>query len=407
MKQHANIALSLVLLAATNAACSQATAYEKPLTPVRVVGAQNIQPASAVGAGTRYSATIRPAAQLELSFKTGGYLHELWQVRGADGKLRNVQEGDWVARGTVLARLREDEFSNKLTAAEAQVAEATAALTTAQAQRNEAEAALAQAQRDFERAANLLETNSLTRPEFDAAKTRLDVAQAKAAAARAQTQVIQARINSAQTLRADAQLARADAVLRAPFDGFVLKRNAEPGALVAPGVPLIALTESASVKAVFGVPDVTVAKLKLGTALTLTTEALPNEEFRGWLTRIAAVADPRTRVFEVELTIPRPPSQLRAGMIASLVVPDGEAGRQAAVTVIPLNAIVSDPQRPGLYTAIVIIQREGKFFAARRAVKLGEAYGNLVAVTEGISASEQVVITGAALVKDGEEVKVL
>lgn len=398
--------LALLLLLATNAACNKATAYEKPLTPVRVTGAQNIQPGGAEGAGTRYSATIRPATQLDLAFKTGGYLREVLQVRGADGRPRSVQESDWVAKGTVLARLREDDFSHKLKAAESQVAEATATLGTAQAQLSEAETAFKQAQRDLERAAALLEANSLTRPEYDAAKTRHETTQAKVEAARAQTQVVNARINSAKTVVAEAQLAKNDAVMRAPFDCFVLKRNAEAGALVAPGAPLFAITESASVKAVFGVPDVTVAKLKQGTALTLTTEALPGLEFRGWITRIAASADARTRVFEVELTIPRPPSQLRAGMIASLVVPGTQAETRPAVTVVPLNAIVSDPNKPGSYTVVVVKQEQGKAIAHRRVVKLGEAYGNLVAVTEGIQAAEQVVIVGAALVKEGEQVKV-
>lgn len=399
-------AVFLLLLAAANTACNKATAYEKPLTPVRVTGAQKFQPSGSAGEGTRYSATIRPAAPLDLAFKTGGYLRELLQVRGADGRQRSVQEGDWVAKGTVLARLREDEFANKIKAAESQVAEASATLNTAQAQLSEAETALKQTQRDLDRATALLEANSLTRPEYDAANTRHETAQAKVAAARAQTQVITARINSAKTVLAETQLAKSDAVIRAPFDCFVLKRNAEAGALIAPGAPLITLTESASVKAVFGVPDVTVAKLKQGTALTLTTEALPGLEFRGWITRLAATADARTRVFEVELTIRRPPSQLRAGMIASLLVPDGQAESKPAVTVVPLNAIVSDPSKPGSYTVVVVMQREGKAIAHRRVVKLGEAYGNLVAVTEGIQAGDQVVIVGATLIKEGEQVKV-
>ena len=396
----------LLLLATANAACNKATAYEKPLVPVRVTGAQKFQPSGGDGAGTRYSATIRPSAQLDLAFKTGGYLSELLQARGADGRARSVQESDWVAKGAVFARLREDEFGNKVKAAESQVAEANAALNTAQAQLNEAEAALQQMQRDLERATALLEANSLTRPEYDAAKTRNETAQAKTAAARAQTQVINARINAAKTALAEAQLAKSDAVIRAPYDCFVLKRNAEAGALITPGAPLLSITPSASVKAVFGVPDVTVAKLKQGTALTLTTEALPGIEFRGWITRIAAAADARTRVFEVELTIPRPPSQLRAGMIASLLVPDGQGETKPAVTVIPLNAVVSDPNKPGSYTVVVIKQEQGKAVAHRRVIKLGEAYGNLVAVTDGIQAGDQVVIGGATMVKDGEQVKV-
>ncbi len=388
------------------AACNKATAaYEKPLTPVRVQAAQNYLPTGAEGGGTRYSATIKPSAQLELSFKSGGYVTELLQLRGATGQ-RAVQEGDWVGKGTVLARLRADEFSNKVKAAEAQISEAQAALAANQAQVSEADTAVKQAQRDLERATILLEASSLTRPEHEAAKTKYEVAQAKLAAARAQVQVIQARINSAKTVLAETQLAQSDAVIRAPFDCFVLRRNFETGALVAPGAPILSIAEAGEVKAIFGVPDVTVAGLRTGTALLLSSEALPGVEFKGWITRIAASADSRTRVFEVELTIPRPPSQLRAGMIASLLVPDAQA-QSKPVVVVPLNAIVSDPNNPSSYTVMLVTGNKTRTIAHRRAVKLGEAYGNLIAVLEGLAASDQLIVQGAAFVKDGEQVQVI
>lgn len=404
---HKSLSLLICLfLLLCGAACNKATAaYEKPLTPVRVQAAQNYLPTGAEGAGTRYSATIKPSAQLELSFKNGGYVTELLQLRGATG-LRPVQEGDWVRKGTVLARLRADEFSNKVKAAEAQISEAQSTLTANQAQISEAETAAKQAQRDFERATILLEANSLTRPEHEAAKTKYEVAQAKLAAARAQAQVIQARINSAKTVLAETQLAQSDAVIRAPFDCFVLRRNVEAGTLVTPGAPILSIADAGEVKAVFGVPDITVASLRTGTGLVLTTEALPGVEFKGWITRIAAAADPRTRVFEVELTIPKPRSQLRAGMIASLLVPNAQATSKPVV-VVPLNAIVSDPNNPGSYTVVLVTGNKQKTIARRRAVKLGDAYGNLITVLEGLEASDQVVVQGAAFVKDGEQVQVI
>ncbi len=169
-----------------------------------------------------------------------------------------VQEGDSAKQGTVLARLREDDFAPKVKGAEAQVAEAQSTLGTSKAQLAEAEAAMRQAQRDLERATALLESESLTKPEHDAARTRFEMAQAKVGATQAQAQVIQARINSAKAALAEAQLARSDAVLRAPADCIVLRHTVEEGSLVAAGTPIITLAEAGSVKAVFGVPDLTV-----------------------------------------------------------------------------------------------------------------------------------------------------
>lgn len=395
--------LLLLLAAATALSCSQAKAYDKPLTPVRVQAAQTITPNSADG--TRYAATIRPALQFDLAFKNGGYVHELLQVRGADGQLRSLQEGDWVKRGTVLARLREDDFAIKFKGAEAQLSEAQAALETSRAQQAEAEAALRQTERDYERATALLENNSLTRPEHDAAKTKFELAQAKVAAAKAQVQVLQAKINGAKTLLSEAQLAKSDAVLRAPADCLVLRRAVEEGSLVAAGTPIITLATAGSVKAVFGVPDLVVQSLQPGQTLTLTTEAIPGVEFRGLITRIAAQADPRTRVFEVEVTIPRPPTQLRAGMIASLVAPDRNVSSQPVLAV-PLGAVLRAPENPESYAVVIVSQENGKQIARRRPVKLGAAYGNLIGITEGLRAGEQIIVTGAALVTEGEPVQI-
>lgn len=398
-------AILLILSGGLAVGCSQAKAYDKPLTPVRTAAVQTFVPSNAEGSGTRYSATIRPASQLDLAFKSGGYVRELLQVRGADGQMRSVQEGDWIKQGTVLARLREDDFTTKVKGAEAQVSESQSALQNGKAQQAEAEAALAQARRDLDRTTNLLESDSITRPEHDAARTKFEMAMAKVEAAKANVGVIQARINSAKAVLSEAQLAKGDSVLRAPNDSLVLRRSVEEGSLVTPGMPIITLAESGSVKAVFGVPDLTVESLPQGKELTLTTEAIPGTEFRGLITRISAAADPKTRIFEVEVTIHRSPAQLRAGMIASLLLPDANVS-SAPVTVVPLSAIVRTPENPNSYTVTVVMEENGRKIARRREVKLGEAYGNLIAITEGLQSGEQVVVAGASVVTNGEVVQV-
>ncbi|MBI1760005.1 MAG: efflux RND transporter periplasmic adaptor subunit [Acidobacteria bacterium] len=408
MKSNYCSLLWLLLAAAAAVGCRNAKAYEKPLTPVRVQAVQPYTP-DAESSGARYSATIRPAQQLELAFKHGGYLQELLQVRGADGRLRAVQEGDWIRRGTVLARLRAADFTVKVNGAQAQLNEAQAARDTSQAQLAETEAALRQAQRDLERATNLFEADSLTRPEFDAAKTKTELAQAKVGAARAQTQVVAAKINSARAVIGEAQLAQGDAVLRAPLDALVLRRNFEEGSLGAPGAPRLPLAEAGAVKAVFAVPDLTVTNLKLGVELALTCEALANEELpkgelRGRITRIGATADARTRVFEVEVTIARPPAALRAGMIATLVVPETNAPASAPRLVVPLSAIVRAQTES--YAVLVVAHEQGKQMVRRRAVKLGAAFGNLIEIVEGLQAGEQVVSNGATVVSEGEPVQI-
>ena len=397
-------ALSLLLGAGVWAGCRRAQSYQPPPTPVRVESVKVHAPGKqAVSA--RYSAIIKPAAQVELAFKSDGYVSAIHQARGADGRTRDVQEGDWIARGTALARLRAADFENKASRAEAQLAEARSAHQTSQAQLAEAEAALRQARTDLERARDLLESRSLTRPEYEAAKTKFDLAEARADAARAQTGVAGARINAARALAAEARLAVADAVLPAPISGLLLKRTVEVGALASPGLPTFVIADLSSVKAVFGVPDVVAAQLKPGLTETLTSEAIPGVEMRGLITRIAPAADPKSRVFEVEVTIPRPPSQLRIGMIAALLLDSGGVAAAAPAPVVPLSAIVRPRDDPAAYAVYLVVEQNGRQIARLRRVKLGAAIGNAV-VVEGVNAGERVVVSGAAMLTDGERVQV-
>ena len=249
--------------------------------------AQKLFPGGEPGEGERYSANILPASQTELAFKHGGYLSQIHQVMGHDKKMRYVQEGDSVAKGTAMARLRNDDFAAKVEQARAQLTEAQSTIETNRANLSEAEAALRQAERDLDRATKLLESRSLTRPEYEGAKTKVELAQAKVEAVRSQRKIIEAKISGAKAIVGEANLAQQDAALRAPMDCYVLKRMAEVGAMIPPGRPVFVVAERSPVKAMFGVPDLTVKNVKPGATLTLTAEAIPGVEFKGWISRVS------------------------------------------------------------------------------------------------------------------------
>jgi multidrug efflux system membrane fusion protein len=389
-----------LLLGTLVAGCQDQDPYQKPPTPVKVKAVQS----GGEERGGRYSATILPFTQVDLAFKVGGYVREILQVRGADGRLRLVQEGDRVAKGTVLARLRESDYLVKLNQAKSQLAEAQAAGAEAKSQLNEARAAFEQARLDHERARNLYEAQSLAKADYDAAKARHDMNQAAVEKAKAQLLVAEARVQAVRQQVAEADISVQDISLKAAMDSVVLKRNIEVGTLAGSGTVAFVLADVASVKVVFGVSDVVLESLKTGTALTIATEAIPDEEFRGQITRIAPSADPKIRVFEVEVTIPNPRGRLKAGMIATVVLPG--AGAQAPIPSVPLSAIVRPAGTAEDY-ALFVVERRGEANVARiRRVKLGPVTGNTVAVTEGVAVGESVIVTGATLVTDGEPVRI-
>src|ERR1051325_6968730 len=153
------ILLSTVVLVsvASSAGARKAETKEKTLKPVRAKAAE-MRPANA--GGVRYSASIRPNSQVDMAFKVGGYVEAIAQARDASGGVRYLQAGDVVAKGTVLARLRQSDYLAKVNQAGAQQTEARSALETSNAQMAEARASVetsraqvADSQATFDRAA--------------------------------------------------------------------------------------------------------------------------------------------------------------------------------------------------------------------------------------------------------------
>ena len=245
---------------------------EKTITPVRVAAVDLYQPKS----GGRYSASILPGRQVSLSFRVSGIVSGVHRLGG-----RNLEPGDMVAGGTVLARLREEDY--KITSAQAQSTVDAARQTQRSAafQLAQAQASRTKAEADFARAKTLLDSQSLTRPEFDSAKAQLDVTGAQVDAARAQLESATAQIRTTEASLASARLAQGDTALVAPFTSSVVQRNVEVGMMTGPSQPAYTLADISTVKAAFGVPDTVVVQLKPGKSIDISVEALPGREFRG------------------------------------------------------------------------------------------------------------------------------
>jgi multidrug efflux system membrane fusion protein len=366
----ATTAVLFALMAAT-VGCHQPTQVAaKSPTPVRLADVALYSPSE----GLRYSASVLPFAQASMSFKSAGYVTEIKQVVGADGRRRDIGSGDYVSRGTVLAQIRHQDLKNQLD-------QAAAMLSLAQAQQVEAT-------RDYDRAKTLYSTESLTKPEFDRAQAKFDSTLAT---------VDQAKANLRQ-----AQLALEDADLRAPFSGYVLSRTIELGNLAAPGMVAFTIADTSAVKVGFGVPDYAVRQLRLGQQFSIHLQDDP-KEYSGRVTSIAASADEKNRVFAVEVTVPNPKGYLKPGMIASLSL---TGIQKAPVPSVPLSAVVADPSSPGRYAVFVAREEGGKWVARLREVTLGETHGSDVAV-DGVKAGEKVVVVGAAGLKDGDLIQVV
>jgi RND family efflux transporter MFP subunit len=366
----AKTAVLLALMAVTNG-CHQPTQVEaKSPTPVHLAEVTLDSPSEEL----RYSASVLPFAQASLSFKSAGYVTEIKQVVGADGRRRDIGPGDYASRGSVLAQIRHQDLKNQLD---------QAAATLAQAQAQHVEAT-----QDHERATALYATQSLIKPDFDQAQARFDSTLAG--------------VDQAKASLHQAQLALEDADLRPPFSGYILARNIELGNLAEPGSTASTIADTSAVKIAFGVPEYAVRHLRLGQQFTIHLQDDPRE-YSGRVTSIAASADEKNRVFAIEVTLPNPQSYLKPGMIASLSL---TGVHKAPVPSVPLSAVVADPASPGRYAVFVASEVGGKWVAHLRDVTLGETHESDVAV-DGVKPGEKIVVVGAAGLKDGDSVQIL
>lgn len=374
MNRNFNVGIAMVVFVAIVAGitgCEQATPVQaKAATPVHVAEVTLYSS----NEGLRYSASILPFAEANLSFKSAGYVTAVKQVVGADGRRRNIGAGDYVSRGSMLAQIRHQDLKNQLD-------EATAAVSQAEAQN-------VQATQDYERAKALYATHSLTKPEFDQAQARFDSTLGA--------------LNQARATLHQSQLALDDADLTAPFSGYILARNIELGNLASPGMVAFTVADTHAVKVSFGVPEYAVRHIRLGEEFSIHLQDDP-KEYKGKVTSIAASADEKNRVFAIEVTVPNPKSVLKPGMIASL---DVTGVPKPAVASVPLSAIVPNPSAAGQYAVFIATEQNGRWLAALRAVGLGETHDNGVGV-DGVKPGEKVIAVGTADLKDGAPIQIL
>jgi RND family efflux transporter MFP subunit len=371
--------LNVVLTAAAASLAAGCTvAQGDDARPPRPVKVQAVVMATAP-AGVRYSATIEPLQQVTLAFKASGYVDDLVRRRGADGIMRVAQAGDHVARGTVLGRVRETDYRERVNQGRARLADS--------------EASLKKANLDLTRAETLFASESLTKPDLDAARAAFESAQARVAAANSDLEL--------------AISALGDCELIAPAAGVILERRIEVGTLAGAGTVAFVMGDVSSVKARFGIPDAMIDSVTPGAPMAVTVDAVAGATFPGRVTAVAPAADPQSRVFDVEVTIPNAASKLRPGMIGTVALGRAPASEARQPLIVPLGAVVNAPDSAAQY-AVLVVERQGDADVAKvRPVELGDVMGNGVAVVSGVSAGDRVVVSGASLLIDSERVRVI
>ncbi len=312
----------------------------------------------------------------------------------ATGRLEwlGVREGSVVREGEVLARLE-----NKDVTATLQQAQANVSLSQANLAQGEAE--MRDARRALDRSADLLKQNFVSAAAHDVVVARVEKAQATIAGLKASIAVAQANARSAQ-------VGIDQTLIRAPFNGVVLTKNANVGDVITPlssasgsQAAVVTMADMSTLEVEADVSEASVGKVKIDQPCEIQLDALPGERFRGSVTRTVPTVDRAKATVNVKVRFIDKDARILPEMsakVAFLLKETLEADR-APRTVVAPTAIVD---RGG--KKVVYVVRDGK--AVETAIETGTAYGEVLEVKQGVKPGDKVVIKPSDKLRDGAAV---
>jgi RND family efflux transporter MFP subunit len=301
------------------------------------------------------------------------------QVMGTVTRI-NVQEGGHVRRGEVLVSIDESQQ-------QAAYAGAKAGLQASQESIAAADANYSLAESTMKRYQMLYDKKSVSPQEYDEVKTKLAAAQAQRDIARARATQVEAAVSQAGT-------AMSFTKVRAPFDGIVIAKLAEPGSMAAPGVPLLTVESSSDFRLEVQVDESKIGAVKLGETAPVVIDSLDEQAVSGKVTQIVPAADPSSRTVTVKIDLPSAstlspktgnqdpaPGQMRSGLFGRAYFPLG----QRETISIPKTAVLSRGQLQAVYVV------GSDQLASLRFVTLGAALGDQVEVLSGLQSGDRIV----------------
>ncbi len=240
----------------------------------------------------------------------------------------------------------------------ARVDQAKSAVIGAEAQATESAA-------DLERTQGLFKEGAASKRELEAAEAKAKTQEALAAQAR-------------DALK-ETEVMQGEATLRAPFDGVVAERLAEPGDLAVPGRAVVTVHDPAHLRLEAQVPESCAAKAHVGMEVPVFIEALARE-LKASVEEIAPIADPVSRTFVIKASLPQD-AALRPGMFGRFRT----ACTKRHALLIPTAAVT----RVGQLESVQVATEGG---ARQRNIRTGKAFGDQTEVLSGLEEGERVVM---------------
>jgi HlyD family secretion protein len=314
------------------------------------------------------------------------------QIEGQAIETIEVEVGDWVEAGDVLARLSDAALRLQASQLDASRASAEATIAQSEAQVAEAEAVRDEAFRDRDRAVRLAETGATSEALADTARANAATAVARVNAAAQALNAARAQLNVVDAQIADVELQLRRTAVTAPVAGRVTERTATIGSIASmAGEPLFTLVRDGALELRAEVAEGDVLKLEPGQAarIGVVGAAAP---IPGEIRLVEPTVDATSRLGRVRIAIDAP-DLVRPGMFADAEI----LVRETEALAVPVSAVSGGPGE-----ARALRVRDGVVEEA--AVTTGVRDGGLVEIVEGLAAGDLVVAKAAAFVRAGDRI---
>ncbi|NIM97999.1 MAG: efflux RND transporter periplasmic adaptor subunit [candidate division Zixibacteria bacterium] len=361
MKLRSGCLCSLFFLPVLFLSCGKEEVREEIIRPVRY-----IQVFSTGGSQIRsFSGVAQAGLESNLSFKVPGTIKQV-----------AVKVGDKVKAGDLVARLDPTDYQLK-------VQQSEASLANAQAQARNTKA-------NYERIRTLYENNSASRSELDGARAAYESADAGVKAAEKQLEM--ARLQLSYT------------TLRAPTAGAIAQVNVELNEYVKTGNMVVVLTSGTQIEVKVSIPEVLITRIKEGSKVTVTFDAIPDKEFTATVREVGVAAVGVGTTFPVTVRLDKEDPTIRPGMAASAAFLF-ESKDERERFVVPSHAVVEDREGRFVYVVDPMPDETGYGSVRRRSVTVGDLTAEGLEIFEGLSDGDLVVTAGVGRITHGQKVK--
>ncbi len=327
-----------------------------------------------------YTGTVEAAVQVTVRSQVDGTIKTL---KGPTEK-RPWQSGDRIKKGDVLLKVDDSIYSRKLDQAKSQYA-------SARARRIDAEG-------EYSRNRQLYSDDSVSKADLDRSRANRDSSRADEAAA------LHAEKEAKKYLQW--------CTIRSPSDALILDRKVEQGDLLQEGSETFVVGDVATMKVTFGVGASKQIGFKVGSKALIVIPGLDHRHIVGKVSRVGAMADPQTRLFDVEVEVENEEGEIKSGMVAKLQVPkeeETEKDEANSVLEVPLRSLVRPPGKTEgtLVYLFEASQSESSMGVAKATSVKVQGLTARGALVTGLAAGSKAIVRGATMTRDGQSVRVI